>query len=118
MTSERNLDVFPPADPRLDPLLHVIYNETVSAYGDGLGLLVDILERGRPDWHTLAACRSSDLDFTTRVASTRSKCIQVCGTCDVRTECLAWALEIGDTTSVLGGMDPAARARLAREATT
>jgi WhiB family redox-sensing transcriptional regulator len=112
-----NPDIFPPADERLDPLLAVLYNETIATYGDGLGLLVAILERARPAWHDLAACRSSDLDFTAASPTVRSKCIQVCGTCDVRTECLDWALAIGDTTSVLGGMDPAARARLSREAT-
>jgi hypothetical protein len=81
---------------------------------DALGALVSLIQRSRPAWHALGACRGSSLDFTNTSPKNVAACLQLCGGCNARADCLAWALEIDDRCAVLGGMDPAARRRLAR----
>jgi hypothetical protein len=63
----------------------------------------------RPAWMNNAACKGSTLDFTSKAAKVASQCLQVCGRCDVLSECRAWADEVGDVHAVLGGETPAAR---------
>ena len=101
------------ADPALVALDNMMTSEQRRA--GAFGAVLALLERASPQWHRDAACRGSGLDFTNiKSAKNRSKCLQVCGRCDVRAECLSWAIEVDDRDAVLGGMDPAARRRLAR----
>jgi len=68
-----------------------------------------VIERCRPDWHRLGACRGSDVNFVSRSPKERSKAVGICGTCPSMMLCRAWADEVGDTWAVLGGEDPQAR---------
>lgn len=67
------------------------------------------LSAGRPAWTDDAACRGSDLDFTSPAITIVSACLQVCGRCSQRERCRDWADEIGDAVAILGGEDPGAR---------
>lgn len=74
--------------------------------------LDDLLHR--PKWHADAACIDSTIDFTSKARADTTAALQVCGHCQVRVECLAWAIEVGDSHAVLGGMTPAARRQRAK----
>jgi WhiB family redox-sensing transcriptional regulator len=77
-----------------------------------LAASVKMLAGARPDWHNQGACKGSDIDFTSRGNKQRAAALQVCGSCPVPTECLAWAIEVDDRGAILGGMDVPARRRL------
>lgn len=66
------------------------------------------------DWPTHAACRESDPDslFVQGAAQNRAKA--VCGACQVRTECLADALDNRIEFGVWGGMTERERRALLR----
>jgi hypothetical protein len=87
--------------------------------GDMVAAMREALERiaaARPVWHSDAECRKHpDVNFFSVSKPAISKAIQVCGRCQCRTECLDWAIEIGDEAAVLGGTDPAARKRMIRD---
>ncbi|MGH3499754.1 MAG: WhiB family transcriptional regulator, partial [Nocardioidaceae bacterium] len=40
----------------------------------------------------------------------------ICSDCPVAAQCLAWALDVGDSHAVLGGTTPAQRQQMRREA--
>ncbi len=67
--------------------------------------LADLIAKYEGSWESHAAC--ADLDssifFPVRGASNR-KGKQVCGTCPVRTECLAFALESRQKYGIWGGL--------------
>lgn len=88
--------------------------EIVAGAVDPLGTLLDLLHRARPRWHADAACRGSGVDFTSTGNRQRALAFTLCGTCPVRADCLAWALEIDDDVAILGGTDPAARRAMKR----
>ena len=101
------------ADPALVALDNMMTDEQRRA--GAFGAVLALLERARPAWHSLGACRGLGLDFTgIKSPKNVSACVQVCGVCEVRADCLDWALAIDDRDAVLGGMDPVARRRLAR----
>ncbi|WP_395156908.1 WhiB family transcriptional regulator [Ilumatobacter sp.] len=77
--------------------------------------LLLLLGRTRSTWYDRASCRGSGLDFTDPARPKVDACLQVCGRCEVRTECLDWALDIDDTAAVLGGTDPAARRQIRKQ---
>jgi WhiB family transcriptional regulator, redox-sensing transcriptional regulator len=75
------------------------------------------------NWLHRAACRGAvdpDLFFpegTTGPAQHQTdKAKAVCATCEVRPECLAWAVTMGERTGVWGGLDPDERAALSGRA--
>ena len=83
---------------------------------EALARALSIIEAGRPNWHTRAACRGSSVDFTSKRQTERAAAFALCGICEVRRECLAWAIdEVGDDLAILGGCDGAARRPLIRE---
>lgn len=70
-------------------------------------------------WLHRAACRGTvdpDLFFpegTTGPAQDQTdEAKAVCRPCEVRLECLAWAVKTGERIGVWGGLDPAERAAL------
>lgn len=70
----------------------------------------------RPGWHRDAACKSSALDFTNTQSRPNVKaCLELCGRCIVRVDCLRWAVEVEDSVAILGGCDGPARKPLIRE---
>ena len=66
--------------------------------------LLVLLERLRPPWHARGRCRGGDTDafFPTRGESVDSA-RRVCGGCEVRLECLNYAMEHGISHGVWGG---------------
>lgn len=82
-------------------------------------ILAGMMRAAIPAWHSRAACKDrGDLDFTSTHPTVKAKCFTVCGQCDVRAECLEWAIELEDTAAILGGADPAARRRLIAQRST
>jgi WhiB family redox-sensing transcriptional regulator len=77
---------------------------------------LDFLGYTRPSFcHDALCIEKPDLDFHTTNKAEIAQCVQVCGRCLVREECLAWALADPTLLGVLGGTDEAAR-RLMRRA--
>ena len=59
------------------------------------------------DWRTLAACRGLDPDlfFPKRGDSITARSAQaVCATCPVAEQCLEFAIEVGETEGIWGGL--------------
>ena len=71
----------------------------------------------RPAWMRDAACREHDpaLWFPERGAPT-APAKAICGACLVRTECVDYALELGERHGVWGALSGPERAALRREA--
>ncbi|HEX2307252.1 MAG TPA: WhiB family transcriptional regulator [Jatrophihabitantaceae bacterium] len=75
------------------------------------------------DWQVRAACRNTDTEafFNPDYLRGRNKRAReaaakaICADCPVREACLAWALYLGETHGVWGGMTPDERARIARQ---
>ena len=81
--------------------------------GDELSLLV---ERARPAWQARGSCRSdgqTDAFFPSRGES-HEAARRLCAGCEVRSECLDYALEQGIHHGVWGGTSEAERGRLRR----
>lgn len=77
--------------------------------------LQDIIRRYRSDWRNDAACNglNPDLFFPAQGHSTRVA-KQICASCPVRIECLAYALENNEPDGVWGGLDEGERRRVRR----
>ena len=72
---------------------------------------------GRPAWMDEAECRGLDpaLFFADRFSYGEvALAKKVCRDCQVRAECLAFAVESGETAGVWGGMSPEERRRTHR----
>ena len=69
------------------------------------------------DWRDLALCAEvdSEIFFPEKGASTR-EAKMVCQGCEVRAECLAYALEHREQHGIWGGLSEPQRRRLLREA--
>ena len=66
--------------------------------------LIQALAVGELSWQDYANCRGADADlfFPERGASTR-KAKSICGACEVRGECLDYAIEMGEKFGIWGG---------------
>jgi WhiB family transcriptional regulator, redox-sensing transcriptional regulator len=78
--------------------------------------LIEALAMGELSWQDYANCRGADADlfFPERGASTR-KAKSICGECQVRAECLDFAIEIGEKFGIWGGMSERERRKVRRE---
>ena len=78
--------------------------------------LIEALAVGELAWQDYANCRGADADlfFPERGASTR-RAKAICGECQVRSECLDFAIEIGEKFGIWGGMSERERRRVRRE---
>lgn len=78
--------------------------------------LIEALAVGELAWQDYAECRGADADlfFPERGASTR-KAKAICGECQVREQCLDFALDIGEKFGIWGGMSERERRRVRRE---
>jgi WhiB family redox-sensing transcriptional regulator len=72
------------------------------------------------DWRNYAACRDVDPELFFPIGNTGPALIQiedakqVCQRCQVREECLRWALDSGQDSGVWGGMSEDERRALKR----
>jgi WhiB family redox-sensing transcriptional regulator len=72
------------------------------------------------DWRHRAACRDEDPELFFPIGNTGPALLQieeakaVCRRCDVREDCLAWALESGQDAGVWGGLSEDERRALKR----
>jgi len=67
-------------------------------------------------WKRLALCAQTDPEaFFPEKGSSNAAAKRVCMACEVRVECLEWALDQGEPHGVWGGMSERERRRLARE---
>lgn len=82
-------------------------------------VLVDVLgEAGaEPDWQEKALCAQTDPEafFPEKGGSTR-EAKRICGGCDVRAECLEYALAQDERFGIWGGLSERERRRLRRAA--
>lgn len=69
-----------------------------------------------PDWHDYANCLGVDPDlfFPERGASTR-EAKEVCRSCEVRHDCLEYALQNGEKFGIWGGLSERERRRIRRQ---
>jgi WhiB family redox-sensing transcriptional regulator len=67
-------------------------------------------------WQDYANCRGADADlfFPERGASTR-RAKSICQACEVRTDCLEYAIVNGEKFGIWGGMSERERRRVRRE---
>jgi WhiB family redox-sensing transcriptional regulator len=73
-------------------------------------------DQNAPNWHESANCLGVDPDlfFPERGASTK-EAKGVCAGCEVRMECLEYALDHGEKFGIWGGMSERERRRLRRQ---
>ena len=78
--------------------------------------LIEALAVGELSWQDYANCRGADADlfFPERGASTR-KAKAICAECQVRQECLEYAIQIGEKFGIWGGMSERERRKIRRE---
>lgn len=73
--------------------------------------------RLRYDWQEDAACKHADADlFFPERGSPGDSAKRVCVTCDVRLDCLEYALANGERYGIWGGLTERERTRLRRQA--
>ncbi len=80
--------------------------------------LVEALAIGQLSWQDYANCRGADADlfFPERGASTR-KAKAICTACEVKDECLNFAIQNGEKFGIWGGMSERERRRVRRART-
>lgn len=80
--------------------------------------LVEALAIGELSWQDYANCRGADADlfFPERGASTR-KAKAICTACEVKDECLNFAIQNGEKFGIWGGMSERERRRVRRART-
>jgi WhiB family redox-sensing transcriptional regulator len=78
--------------------------------------LIEALAVGELSWQDYANCRGADADlfFPERGASTR-KAKAICGECQVRAQCLDFAIDIGEKFGIWGGMSERERRKVRRD---
>lgn len=78
--------------------------------------LIEALSVEELSWQDYANCRGADADlfFPERGASTR-KAKSICGECQVRAQCLDFAIGVGEKFGIWGGMSERERRRVRRE---
>ena len=81
-----------------------------------MGTLIEALAVGELSWQDYANCRGADADlfFPERGASTR-KAKAICHACDVKKECLDYAIVNGEKFGIWGGMSERERRRVRRQ---
>ncbi len=80
------------------------------------GKLIEALAIDSLSWQDYANCRGADADlfFPERGASTR-KAKAICNACEVKLECLEFALVESEKFGIWGGMSERERRRVRRE---
>ncbi|WP_327350465.1 WhiB family transcriptional regulator [Streptomyces sp. NBC_01304] len=76
------------------------------------------MDYGREAWEERAACRTADPDELFVAGAAQSDAKRICGACEVKTECLAYALDERIEFGVWGGMTERERRALLRRRPT
>ena len=78
--------------------------------------LVEALAVGELSWQDYANCRGADADlfFPERGASTR-KAKAICNACQVKAECLEFAIQQSEKFGIWGGLSERERRRIRKE---
>lgn len=78
--------------------------------------LIEALAVDDLSWQDYSNCRGADADlfFPERGASTR-KAKAICGACEVKMECLEFAITQGEKFGIWGGMSERERRRIRKE---
>jgi len=100
------------------PLTFGMPSETLQSSGDVLRLVdVDGPEEGALAWQDRALCAQTDPEafFPEKGGSTR-EAKRVCTSCEVRAECLEYALENDERFGIWGGLSERERRKLKRRA--
>lgn len=73
-----------------------------------------------PRWMRDAACKGMDpaLFFVEGAGPAKNKAVAVCARCPVRTECLEYAIELGEQHGIWGGVGRDIRNRVRRQRRT
>ena len=81
-----------------------------------LSTLIEALAVDELSWQDFANCRGADADlfFPERGASTR-RAKSICAACEVKTECLEFAIVQGEKFGIWGGMSERERRKVRRE---
>ena len=81
-----------------------------------LSTLIEALAVDELSWQDFANCRGADADlfFPERGASTR-KAKSICAACEVKTDCLEFAIVQGEKFGIWGGMSERERRKVRRE---
>ena len=89
----------------------------VAAGHEGLYLLEDVADEGVLSWQDRALCAQTDPEafFPEKGGSTR-EAKRVCTSCDVRAECLEYALANDERFGIWGGLSERERRKLKRRA--
>ena len=70
----------------------------------------------RDDWRAGALCAQTDPEaFFPAPTQTAHAALRICARCEVRAECLADAIEVGDEHGVRGGVSASRRKRMAAD---
>jgi WhiB family transcriptional regulator, redox-sensing transcriptional regulator len=89
----------------------------VDTFGDVVGSFGDPDDGGEQDWQERALCAQTDPEafFPEKGGSTR-EAKRICSGCEVRAECLEYALAHDERFGIWGGLSERERRRLRREA--
>lgn len=78
--------------------------------------LLELIERNRQNWRANAACDGADdALFFPEKGKTSREAKRICSGCEVRTECLAYALESGQKFGIWGGVSETERRKIRRK---
>lgn len=84
--------------------------------GDDRSSIYDLLEQPGQPWRQQAACRGSDPNvFFPGTGESTRPAQEICATCPVRAECLAYALKSGEKFGIFGGLSERQRRKLRRD---
>lgn len=88
-----------------------------GGWGQGVRIPRLLIPLAPPAWPAEGLCAQTDpaMFFPKKGGSTRDA-KKVCGLCDVRAECLEWALYVGEPDGVWGGLSVNEREDLVRKA--
>ena len=84
--------------------------ETMPVGAQGVDLLGDA-----PEWQEQALCRQTDPEaFFPEKGGTTWEAKRICGRCDVKAECLEYALDNNERFGIWGGLSERERRKLKR----
>ncbi|MET1089323.1 MAG: WhiB family transcriptional regulator [Arthrobacter sp.] len=114
---EALLDGGEDSEDELDPPMELAVAGTAQPVWIGLPFQQDFADEGELGWQTDALCAQTDPEafFPEKGGSTRDA-KKVCGACNVRSQCLEYALANDERFGIWGGLSERERRRLRKRA--